>query len=67
MSDRFMRDERPATSRDADGELARRARQQMRAAVSNLSAGFGPELVSTPVDPDEDAIDARFAKDRGDD
>jgi hypothetical protein len=69
MSDRFTRDERPATHRDtADGDLARRARQQMRRAVSNLRAGFGPELVSTPTDLDEqvetDAAGERFTTKR---
>ena len=40
MSDRFTR----------ESDLARRARQQMRAAVSNLRAGFGGDLLSSPHD-----------------
>ena len=58
MSDRFMRDERGPTERDADARLARRARQQMLAAVSTLRAGFTGDVLARPdapraADPDE--------------
>jgi hypothetical protein len=63
MSDRFTR----------ESDLARRARQQMRAAVSNLRAGFGNDLLSSPHDeeppdpgePEHEqrrATEPRFAK-----
>jgi hypothetical protein len=48
MSDRFMRDERGPTERDADARLARRARQQMLAAVSTLRAGFTGDVLARP-------------------
>jgi hypothetical protein len=51
MSDRFMRDERGPTERDADVRLARRARQQMRAAVSTLRAGFTGDVLARPDAP----------------
>jgi len=51
MSDRFMRDERGPTQRDADARLARRARQQMLAAVSTLRAGFTGEVLARPHAP----------------
>ena len=69
MSDRFTRER----------DLARRARQQMRAAVSNLRAEFGADLLSSPYDeprdrrggPSEagepDRVDERFTKTRSDD
>jgi hypothetical protein len=48
MSDRFTRDERGPTERDADARLARRARQQMLAAVSTLRAGFTGDVLARP-------------------
>jgi hypothetical protein len=51
MSDRFMRDERGPTERDADAGLAQRARQQMLAAVSNLRAGFTGDVLARPDPP----------------
>jgi hypothetical protein len=70
MSDRFAPDERPP-EHGGDDDLAARARQQMRAAVSNLRAGFGADLLSAEIgqaEPDEgDAADARFTKRRRDD
>jgi hypothetical protein len=48
MSDRFRRDERGPTERDADARLARRARQQMLAAVSTLRAGFTGDVLARP-------------------
>jgi hypothetical protein len=51
MSDRFMRDERGPTERDADARLARRARQQMLAAVSTLRAGFTGDVLARPDAP----------------
>jgi hypothetical protein len=58
MSERFTRDERGPTERDADARLARRARQQMLAAVSTLRAGFTGDVLAHPdapraADPDE--------------
>ena len=70
MSDRFTRDERGPTERVADDGLARRARQQMRAAVSTLRAGFGADLLASPdVEPRVVRHDAepRFTTPRGDD
>jgi hypothetical protein len=65
MSDRFTRER----------DLAQRARQQMRAAVSNLRAEFGADVLSSPYDeprgrPEEDepdGVDERFTKTRSDD
>ena len=51
MSDRFMRDERGPTERDADAGLAQLARQQMLAAVSNLRAGFTGDVLARPDAP----------------
>jgi hypothetical protein len=48
MSDRFMRDERGPTERNADEKLALRARQQMLAAVSTLRAGFTGDVLARP-------------------
>jgi hypothetical protein len=52
MSDRFMRDERGPTERNADETLALRARQQMLAAVSTLRAGFTGDVLARPDAPD---------------
>jgi hypothetical protein len=52
MSDRFMRDERGPTERNADEQLAMRARQQMLAAVSALRAGFTGDVLARPDAPD---------------
>jgi hypothetical protein len=69
MSDRFTRER----------DLARRARQQMRVAVSNLRAGFGADLLSSPYneprdrrsgrseEDERDGVDERFTKTRSDD
>ena len=68
MSDRFTREKRRPTERDAAGELARRARQQMRAAVSNLRAGFTGYVLARPGEPREpEAADdePRFLRKRG--
>jgi hypothetical protein len=51
MSDRFTRDERGPTEHSAKDELALRARQQMRAAVSNLRAGFTGDVLARPDAP----------------
>jgi hypothetical protein len=39
--------------RDAAGDFARRARQQMRAAVSTLRAGFTGDVLARPDEPRE--------------
>jgi hypothetical protein len=70
MSERFSSDERQSHHPDGDRELAQRARQQMRAAVSTLRAEFGADLLSTEIaQPDHDEADAagaRFVKRRSD-
>jgi hypothetical protein len=53
MSDRFTREKRRPTEWDAAGDLARRARQQMRAAVSTLRAGFTGDVLARPDEPRE--------------
>ena len=63
MSDRFTRDERGPTERRVDDGLARRARQQMRAAVSTLRAGFTGDVLARPDAPraaDGRADEVRF-------
>jgi hypothetical protein len=69
MSDRFMRDEQGPTQRNADARLARRAREQMRTAVTNLRAGFGADLLAPPDAPEVagDDGESRFSRPRGDD
>jgi len=66
MSDRFTREKRRPTERDAAGDLARRARQQMRAAVSTLRAGFTGDVLARPEEPREPeaADDQRFRRER---
>jgi hypothetical protein len=70
MSDRFERDHRQSKDRDADGNLALRARQQMRTAVSNLRASFNPEVLARPDEPtdgeagDDPPAGRRFEKRR---
>jgi hypothetical protein len=67
MSDRFMRDERGPTDHNADAGLARQAREEMRAAVTNLRAGFGADLLVSPhVEVARDDAE-RFSRPRGDD
>ena len=53
MSDRFAREKRLLMERDAAGDFARRARQQMRAAVSTLRAGFTGDVLARPDEPRE--------------
>jgi hypothetical protein len=53
MSDRFTRAKRRRTERDAAGDLASRARQQMRDAVSNLRAGFTGDVLARPDESQE--------------
>jgi hypothetical protein len=70
MSDRFTRDERGPTERNADARLARRAREEMRAAVTNLRAGFGADLPASPDVESEvarDNAEPRFTRPGGDD
>lgn len=70
MSERFTRDERGPTQRSTDARLATRAREEMRAAVTNLRAGFGADLLASPdVAPKGagDDAESRFIKTRGDD
>ena len=63
MSERFTRDERGPTERDADARLARRARQQMLAAVSTLRAGFTGDVLARPDAPRAaDQDESRFQR-----
>jgi hypothetical protein len=56
MSDRLTRER----------DLARRARQEMRVAVSNLRAGFGADLLSAPDDEPRDRCSGRSEEDEPD-
>ena len=70
MSDRFTRDERGPTERNADARLARRAREEMRTAVTNLRAGFGADVLVSPDLESEvarDHAEPRSSRQRGDD
>ena len=65
MSERFTREKRRPTQRDADGDLATRARQQMRAAVSTLRAGFTGHVLARrdePTEGDASAEEPRFRR-----
>ena len=51
MSDRFTREKRPSAPRRGDGDLALRAREEMRTAVSNVRAGLTAEVLSVDEGP----------------
>jgi len=53
VSDRFTGEKRRPKERDAAGDLARRARLQMSAAVSTLRAGFTGVVLARPHEPRE--------------